>query len=406
VTYFARAAAIVCLAAATALAAGPGSSVPLTAAASFGNEGKGAALLPVVFEAPLAKSDMGPAGGCRLIGGPGNSNLCQAVPTRKPPQGSRRWYSLAALLPYKDATYLLSWTNEDLPPDTPVVTTLVESDNISLDTGQVRVYLDRGRFDVFDQLSAAGRDMIPRYVTDLFNAQQGVEVVLTDRIRHVDFTLLPDASPECSVESTGPVVTTVLYKGTLSNKDMKGVGYEARVTLAASGVAGLDMRIVPGAFDTQVLAAKSVKITLPTVLKGAAALSFGGTAAHTEGREFWKGKGRLTARGDGFELVEGDAATMPGKDRVTWASYADDVAGIGVAWGTRQAPAEVAVDYNEDLVSVTLTPRSSTASPAEVVVYFAFKPLYDLPEVLPGIAEAIDNPPTMTVSEDYLKAAK
>jgi len=379
---------------------------PLTVAVSFGDLGAGGNLLPVQFIAPITRNNAASDGSYRLDGGPAGGFVAQASPLKvDSTEAGCALYEVKALLPRKDATYMLVKSDGPLPESQPLVATLNDADRISLDTGKVSISFDAKRFSFLDEARVSGHAMVPDYVTNLINRQQGIQLVLTDHIRHVDFTLLSEPNPKFSVEEVGPVATTVLCKGTFAGGErLPKVEYEARITLAASGVIGLDIVLVKGSYDPAVMKATAFKITLPLVLKRAAALSFGGTTPCVSGRSFWTGQSHLTVSDNGsYEFTDADKSTVTGAQKVTWADYGDDEGGVGIVWGSRQAPAELTVGYNEDLLELSLTPRAGKESPAEVTAYFIFHPLSENTTSLAGMSAAMDSPPTATVSEAYLR---
>jgi hypothetical protein len=380
---------------------------PLTVAVNFRDLHAGSELLPVQFLAPMVRSAAADEGSWRLDGGPAGEFVAQAFLVRMA-SGERgcAWYEVRSLLPRRDATYMLVQSREPLPEKQPLVVTLNEADRISLDTGQMGISFDKKRFDFLNEGSVFGHTIVPRYVTDLVNRQQSVELTLTDRIRHADFTLKSEPNPAYSLEEVGPVSTTVLCKGAFAGGErLPKMEYEARITLAASGVIGLNIRLVKGSYDPAVMKAKSIKVTLPLFLQRAAALSFGGTAACVSGRGFWTGQSHLAVPDSGpYEFTDADRSFVTGAQKVTWAVYGDDEGGVGMIWGSRQLPAELTVGYSEDLLELSLTPLPGEDSPAEVTVYFVFHPLFENAATLIGTAAAMDNPPEATVNEEYLRA--
>lgn len=374
---------------------------------------------PGAFEANLYLVD--------AAGGKGRY-LCQArpaspAPLRIAPEGEGPATTgfvaarVTALLPRRDGAYFLVSSRERLGEREKVVSSAEMGTQASMDGGGVHLEFNANRLSIIDAASVGGTVIIPQYVEKLINRQQALELIVTDRFRHADFTLRAGAKPLAARPLiTGPVVGTAVYDGVFQSAGgVEEIKFRLAVSLAADGLVRVGVAFGPGAFDPERIAVKGVRITLPLVLADASALSFGGSDAEAAGRAFWKGGARLAASGGSYEFADGDGARIRGKSAVSYADYGDNRAGMSVIWGDSGLLVEVAVDFTNDVVDVTLSPDRAAgeafagtggeASIAEAEVFLLLRPGARDRARISALAETISRPAEVTIDAGYLKAA-
>jgi hypothetical protein len=381
-----------------------GAAAALEVAVHASGTASDVAAMPIEFLAPLADAEAAQEGQCFLRSSDGVARLCQY---ERLPKGEvdlgYSWARFRALVPNRDASYVFGRTAELVPGSVAAVSSLVAADAVVLDTGALKLTVDPGKCEVVKEASFLGRPAVARSYEGLINRQQGLRVTVTDRIRRVDFELEPlGRSGKWQPVTTGPVATTIAYKGVLMcPTTLPATAFEARLTLTAGGMMVFEADLREAALDREVYAFKDVEITLPLVLERAATLSFGGRTGDVRGRSFWSGEATLAAgEGGSYRFVDGDGSVMSGAGALSWADYCDGDRGLAVFWKPG-ARASLSVDYSEDLVTLRLP--LDDAEP-RLAVHLMFHEGQGDAAWLSAVAALLESPPAAAASDGYITA--
>jgi len=325
------------------------------------------AWLPVLtsFETAIETEPPGEGEGWYLVDAEGRLYPCQIEAGEAMAAGRVRG---EALVPRRDAKYYLLAMKAPAKRPQFMVSSVFMGQAAVLETAVVTARIRAERFCVAEEASLFGLDMVPRYVEALVNRQQGVTLTVTDRVRHADVVLQAQTKKgQFALTRRGPVAAAVAYRGTfVGAPDGSEISFEAEVTLTGHGVIGVRVMIPANAYDGKRFHVKDVKVTLPIVLDGAAAVVVGGAHTEASGRDYWTGAAKVSvAPGGAYAFTDGDGSVVSGKGGVTWMDYSDGEAGAGIFWGATENTVSISVDYNEDLLDVTITPGGTGAAVAE-----------------------------------------
>ena len=290
----------------------------------------------------------------------------------------------------------------------PSVSAQPAGNSVRMETPAIQAWISTKAFRVADELSLFGQLLVPEYMDRLLNRQQNIELVLTDRLRHVDFALQPTISEDgFSLEKAGPVIATGAYRGQFGgNENVKAVPFEGRLSLMAHGLMSLSITLPAGAFDQERFSVKEFHVAVPLVLKESAVMSFGAMHEQARGRHFWEGKSQLAAEpGGAYKFTDCDQSGVTGNNGLCWVDYASDEAGLGIVWDTKRYSMAVSAEYSEDLVDIRITPPDTTAGgPVSAEIFLLFHPGHAELEVLGSVADGLFMAPKARMSEEYIKA--
>lgn len=364
--------------------------------------------VPVSFTAPLETRDLAEGVSHYLVARNGSIHACQVEPLgRAPAKLGYRWANLQAALAPADETYILLVARESVRPDVPLAgAALLPGDEVALGTGAVQVLLKKWRFSVFDSVKVSDRQIIPAYVPNLINPQQGLKMIVTDTFRHADFTLTPRLLGDgFRLLERGPVRASAVYEGVFEGEYIEDIPFTATVGLLCTDVIEVKVDVAGGAFDDEVYDLKSVVITLPLVLETAARLSFGGEGHNVEGAKRWEGGAALEVAADGsYAFGETDGPQINGRGPLAWAHYGSDEGGAGFIWEAGSPPVSVEVlDYEQDLLAVSFSPVKLDDGAWQARLYILFDDGSRSRGRLDALARAIENPPQATVDPRYVK---
>jgi len=405
---FALAGAAACLA-----AAGGGDAGLPPALVSVAYSRPVVAPLPVeiAFKAPLPNSDLASKDAWFLAGASGRRFPCQVVLVGDAKAGAAySWAQVKALVPGAEQDLYLSHASapQGLEEGVRIISF---GKAASLETPSVTAFARAGKFRVVETASLVGKELIPLYRENLLNRQQAVELTVTDLFRHADFTLAGEAADDgFTIEEHGPVTASVVYRGKFSGEQgVEPVAFEARISLRANGVLGLELTIPAHGYESEVYRVKNLKITVPLALERAASISFGGLRDEVSGREHWTGTTTLSVSpGGSYVFADADSSVIRGTAPISWADYSDGDYGTGILWNSRRDALGLRVDYNEDLLEVMLSPPERTVAGANAAVKFE---VYFLLhggragwEALGTLSDSLYNPPVVTVNPEYVTA--
>jgi len=379
----------------------------LEATVTFANPLPGSVPALVEFEADFHPETVAPPLATYLANEKGNLYACQVEAIRGEAGAESARARFAAVLPRVNARYFFVTGPAGAPQSDARVSSVLMQNSVTLDTGGAAVRLRTGRFVGIDEATVAGEGVVPAYFDGLVNRQQSIRMTVTDRFRHADFEMRAEMTPESfALERRGPVVAEALYRGEFAAREtVKPIPFEARISLGANGVAGAAIALLTGSYDADTYRIKEISITLPLVLERAASLSFGGRQDETDGRSFWTGEAVLTVAANGAaRFTEGDGGAVMAKGPITWADYSDGDKGVGIMWEAKGAAVNLAVEYREDLVTLTFFPPDVKApvKPLEVKAFYLFHRGRRGSMILAPLAEDLTNPPTVSVSDEIL----
>jgi hypothetical protein len=329
-----------------------------------------AAWLPVLtsFETVIETKSPGEGEGWYLADAEGRLYPCQIEPVEAHEGKAAGRVRGEALLPRRDGKYRLLAAKAPAKEAQFMVSSVFMGAAAVLETPAVTARFQAQRFCVAEEVSLFGLQMVPRYVEGLVNRQQGVTLTVTDRVRHADVALAARMEKaHFALARHGPVAATVEYRGAfVGAPDGSEIPFEAEVTLTGHGVIGVKVAIAAKAYDGKRLHVKDMKVTLPIVLDAAAAVVVGGAHTEASGRDYWTGAAKVSvAPGGAYAFTDGDGSVVSGKGGVTWMDYSDGEAGAGIFWGATENTVSISVDYNEDLLDVTMTPGAAGGAAAE-----------------------------------------
>ena len=360
------------------------------------------------FDVPIPAENFLSTDSFYLVGKGHQLYACQVEPSPITAGGRTfRWFRIIALVPCENQPLNFIPLETAVRPSVLVVSSQPVGDSLTLETNAVRAKLDARRFRVAEEVSLFGHTLLPKYEEGLVNRQQSVELVLTDRFRHADFTLTAQVSPGgFCLERRGPVIATALYRGEFAAPDLKPVPFEARFSLTAHSLIRISIVIQPGALDRETFAVKEVHLTIPCILAAASTLDFGGVHENSLGPEHYDGAGRLDVNLDGSYLfVDSKAVNLKGGGGISWADYNSGDAGLAFLFDCKANAFSITADYNADLIDVRLAPPDTKEKAAVAVeTWLFFHPGRPGVKVLGHISEYLSSPPAVEPNTDYVKA--
>lgn len=344
-----------------------------------------------------------------LIGAPGQVYACQLEPSSVASTGRTfKWIRMTALVPNRSQTLDLAAVGGLMPSAVLVVASQATSRGATLESHDVKLDFAADKFRFAESLSLFGRELMPRYADDLLNRQQSVELIVTDRYRHIDHVLRPEVAPEgFSLEKSGPVLAVALYKGRFAGeKGAPSVDFEARVSLAAHGVICFRVTIPESGLDRTAFAVKELRLTIPCVLATASTLDFGGFYENSLGPEHYEGYGALSVKADGsWTFADSKAGSLKGKAGISWADYNNGDAGLAFIFEPKKNALSITADYNEDIIEVGLTPGdSASGAQMSMELYMLAHGGRAGKKMLGHVSDCILNPPAVAPCESYIKA--
>ncbi|MCD6404561.1 MAG: hypothetical protein J7M19_01895 [Planctomycetes bacterium] len=368
---------------------------------------------PVEFAAPLEEAAFAPEVVHYLVGPSGDLFACQVEAFKKPAvYRGYRWAHLKVAVPLVEATYTVmrgqgaSAADASSAQDSPAVPR-VRAQGGCIEAGGVKAYYVRGLFTILHRLDVGAWQAVPDYMSGLINPQQGVRLVLRDRLRHADFVLEPRCNEDgFRLEGRGPVEASAVYEGVFAGREsVDEIPFEARVSLLANRFLRVNVKIPAGAFDEKVYGLEKLVLTVPILLPQATRVTFGGTSDNLSGLAYWEGQARLSLdANESYEFADGIAPPVCGKGPVTWIRYGDREAGVALFWKEGAVPLEFTADYNQDLLRLAVTPVRTDDGSREADVFFLFDTEGTAPGYIAACARALRHPPSATVSQIYLKA--
>lgn len=397
-------------AAAAAFAAGAEDVVPpLTVVVKPAGHTDAAVVMPVEFTAPLESAAFSGNTAHYTLGPNGELFACQVEPFGQVHVDlGYRWGRVRMLAPLVEQTYHVLSTRNASRPEVPLVATLLGPDGAVLETNIVRLTFDHALFTVARSVQVAGKPAVPEYRRGLMNRQQGLALVVTDRLRQADFPLAPKvAEGGFRLLQSGPVEASVACEGVFAAPGgVSAVPFEASVSLFANHILSVNVRVPAGAFDEETYELKRLTITLPLLLRRAAGVAFGGTYEHVAGVKRWQGRAHLAVREDGsYEFTDANGSVVSGKGPVTWAHYGNGEGGVACFWRDGAAPVEFAVvEYDHDLVSLSVTPVKQEDGSHEAGASFLFPVRGADPALLGSCAAALAHPAAAAADQAYIEA--
>lgn len=385
-----------------------GAGVPLAITVKPGPFADAQVIWPVEFAAPLKEAAFAPGVVHYLVGPSGDLFACQVEAFKKfTVRRGYRWAHIKAMVPLAEATYTVMRKKDDSVADDSAAMPRVHAEGGCIRAGDVKLYYVRALFTILHRLDVGKWVAVPDYMSNLINPQQGVRLVLRDRLRHADFTLDPHCSKDGFwLEGHGPVEISTVHKGVFAGRESVGeIPFEARVSLLANRFLRVNVKIPAGAFDEKVYDLEKLVLTVPILLPQATRVTFGGTSDNLSGLAYWEGQARLSLdANESYEFADGIAPPVCGKGPVTWIRYGDREAGVALFWGKGAAPLEFTADYNQDLLSLAVTPVPNDDGSREADVFFLFDTGETDPGYIAACARALRHPPSATVSQIYIRA--
>ena len=380
---------------------------PMTVEVSAAGPDERSVEVPVCFTAPLETRDMAEGVSHYLVANNGSVHACQVDTMGQPPAKlGYRWANLQVALAPADQTYTLLVARESIRPNVPLAgAALLPGDDLELGTEDVQVILKKWRFSVFDSVKVRDTQVIPAYLPNLINPQQGLKMIVTDTFRHADFTLTPRIAREgFRLIERGPVRASAAYEGVFEGEYTEDIPFTATVGLLCNDVIELKVDVAAGAFEDEVYDLKSVVITLPLLLETGARLSFGGEGHNVQGAKRWEGSAALEVAADGsYTFGDADRPRINGRGPLTWAHYGSDEGGAGFIWEGPSAPVSVEVlDYGHDLLAVSFSPVKLDDGAWQAHLYILCNDADRRYRRLDALARAIENPPQAVVDPRYV----